>query len=332
MEIPRTRPPLITAVTVAGVRVAGVRVAGAGVVDAPIVGGHLAGIGLTLLSVGLFAACNALAKFLVLRFPVGEMLFVRSVVAVLLIAPFLRRRDFAQIRAAGKPGLHLLRSLFSAIEVAGYYWAITLLPLADASTIYLAGPIYITALSAIFLREQVGWRRWAAVLIGFAGVLVALRPTGDAATALSPQAAVALCGSFLYAVSQVVTRRLRGTPTSFLVASQMAALLVLSIGSAAWGWVMPAPLDAAMMCLVGLLAMIAYFCANRALQLAPASVVAPFQYASIIGAIVLGYLVFAEIPAGRTLAGAAIIVAAGCFILAREKRRNAATSVLAPPP
>ncbi len=299
-----------------------------------LAGNSLAGIGLTLLSVTLFACCNAVAKYLVMRFPVGEMLFVRSAVALLLILPLLRRADLAAMRRT-RPELHLLRSLCSGVEVGCYYWAITLLPLADASTIYLAGPIYITALSVFFLSEQVGWRRWAAVLVGFAGVIVAVRPSG---AGLSLHAGVALFGSLLYAISQVVTRGLRGTPTSLLVATQMAALLVLSAGTSLWGWTAPNGWEGAMMVLIGVLAMVAYFCANRGLQLAPASVVAPFQYASIIGAVALGYGIFDEIPSASTLAGAAIIVGAGCFILAREKRvgvatvAGGATSGLVPPP
>ena len=286
-------------------------------------GRNLAGIGLTLLSVGLFAACNAAAKFLVLRFPVGEMLFVRSAVALLLVLPFIRGADLAAMRRTGRPSLHLLRSACSGVEVGCYYWAITLLPLADASTIYLAGPIYVTALSVLFLHERVGWRRWAAVLVGFAGVIVAVHPQG---APVSAQALVALFGSFLYAVSQVVTRRLRGTPTRLLVATQMAALLLLSAVTALWGWTMPGQFEGGMMVLVGVLAMLAYLCANRALQLAPASLVAPFQYTSIIGATLTGFFVFAEIPGTATIAGAAIIVGAGCFILARERERPPAIS------
>ena len=275
----------------------------------------------------MFAACNAVAKYLVLRLPVGEMLFARSAFALLLLAPLLRRADFAALRRTPDPGLHLLRCLCSAIEVACYYWAITLLPLAETGTIYLAGPIYVTALAAIFLHESVGWRRWAAVLVGFAGVLVALHPAGG--PTVSAHALVALGGSLLYAISQVTTRQLRQTPTRVLVATQMAALLVLSTFTAApilgrTGWAMPTALEAVMMATIGVLAMLAYACANNALQRAPASVVAPFQYASILAAIALGYLVFAEIPTVATLAGAGLIVAAGGFILMRENRPRTA--------
>lgn len=275
----------------------------------------LAGIGFTVLGVLLFAGCNALSKWLVVGTPVGEILFLRSVVALLLLAPFIHRRDLVALRAEGRWGLHFLRVGFSVVEVGCFYWALSGLPLGDTSTIYLAGPIYVTALSAVFLRERVGWRRWTAVLAGFVGVLVALRPTG---AALSPHALVAVGGSLLYAGSLVATRRLRGTPNALLVASQIAGLLLLSGATAAFGWVLPTPGEAVLLALVGVGSMGGYLCVNRGLQLAPASVVAPFQYTSIVWAMALGALVFAETYAPATLLGAAIIVAAGVFIVVRE--------------
>jgi drug/metabolite transporter (DMT)-like permease len=282
-------------------------------------GARLAGIGLTLISIMMFAGTNALAKWLSHGegVPVGEVLFARAVLGVALVVPFVTRADIAAMVAGGRPWLHALRMTASAVEVCCYYWAITGLPLADGSTIYLAGPIYVTALAAVFLRERVGWHRWAAVLAGFTGVLVALRP---GSMVLTPHAIVALCGSVLYAISLVATRGLRATPNKLLAGSQMAALLVISGGSALAGWVMPSATQAALMVVVGVVSLLAYLCVNRGLQLAPASVVAPFNYGSIVFAVALGYFVFGDIPSGPTIAGAAIIVCAGLFILLGERR------------
>jgi drug/metabolite transporter (DMT)-like permease len=213
----------------------------------------------------------------------------------------------------------------SGIEVGCYYWALTALTLAGISTIYMAAPIYTVALSALFLREQVGWRRWLAVLAAFGGVLVALRPDvgGGVGVAgvgsVGVHALVALFGSLLYATSLVATRRLRATPNRLLVASQVAALALFTGASSGLGWVMPTSSAIGQMALIGAVSLIAYLCVNRGLQLAPASAVAPFQYSSIIWAIILGYLAFAEIPTGATLVGATVIVAAGLFILLRER-------------
>jgi drug/metabolite transporter (DMT)-like permease len=280
--------------------------------ETPVERSHLGGIGLTLLSILMFAGTNALAKWLNHAVPVGELLFARAALGVLLIAPFVSRRDIAAMVAGGRPWLHALRVAASAVEVCCFYWAISDLPLADGSTIYLAGPVYVTALSAVFLRERVGWRRWAAVVVGFVGVLVALRPAG---AVMTPHALVAVGGSVLYAVSLVATRRLRATPNTLLAGTQMAALLLLSGASAAAGWVVPDVAEAALMAVVGVVSLLAYLCVNRGLQLAPASVVAPFNYASILGAVMLGYMMFGDVPAPATLVGAAIIVCAGLFIL-----------------
>jgi drug/metabolite transporter (DMT)-like permease len=287
------------------------------VVSHQLLGTRLAGIGLTLLSILMFAGTNALAKWLNHAVPVGEVLFARAALGGLLIAPFVSRADLAAMVAGGRPWLHALRMSASAVEVCCFYWAISDLPLADGSTIYLAGPIYVTALSAIYLRERVGWHRWAAVLVGFIGVLVALRPGG---MSLTPHAMVAVIGSVLYAISLVATRGLRATPNSLLAGSQMAALLVISGGSALAGWVVPGATEAALMGVVGLVSLVSYLCVNRGLQLAPASVVAPFNYASILCAVALGYAVFGDIPGPATLTGAAIIVCAGLFILLGERR------------
>lgn len=288
----------------------------------------LAGIGITLLGVFVFACSNALAKWLTGGYHVGEILFARSVVVLLVLAFFITRDDIRAMRADGRPWLHIFRALLSAVEVVCFYWAIVELPLAGGTTIYLASPIYVTALSAIFLREDVGWRRWCAVLAGFGGVLVALQPAGLSFTIY---AAVSVAGSLMYAISLVITRRLRGTPTTLLVTVQVVPLLLITAVSAipldhptslVGGWVMPSWPDAAILAAVGVLSMVGYLCINRGIQMAPASVITPFNYASIVWATILGYLVFHEIPTPAMLAGATIIVAAGLYIVLREHVRG----------
>ncbi len=275
----------------------------------------LAGIGFTLLGGLVFSASNATAKYLSAGYPPGQTLFVRSVIALLILSPLLRWADIRALFAPGQRGLQALRCGCSAIEVGMYYWALTWLGLAEISAIYLAGPIYVTAMSALFLGERVGWRRWAAVAVGFTGVLVALQPGSGA---VSVPALIAVAGSVLYSISLVATRRLRGTPNALLVASQVAALAVPS--AIPLGWAMPLGWDWLALAAVGVIAMCGYVCVNRGLQLAPASVVAPFSYASIVWASLLGYFVFGDVPSVHTLLGAALIVGAGLFIVQRQRR------------
>lgn len=288
----------------------------------------LVGIGVTMLGVFVFALSNALAKWLTGGYPVGEILFFRSFVVLAILAFLVTRADLRAMREDGRPWLHVFRALLSAVEVVCFYWAIVELPLAGGTTIYLAGPIYVTAMSALFLREDVGWRRWLAVLAGFGGVVVALQPSGLSFTIYT---AVSVAGSVMYAISLVITRRLRGTPTTLLVGVQVVPLLLITALSA-WpltpptsligGWILPSVTDAAILALVGVLSLTGYWCINRGLQLAPASVITPFNYASIVWATALGYLVFHEIPTPAMLTGAAIIIAAGLYIVLREHVRG----------
>ena len=276
----------------------------------------LAGIGMMALSVAVFAGSNVIAKWLVADCPVGETLFVRCTVTLMLLLPFLRRRDLLVVWAVGRPWLHLLRLVGGSLDSICYYWAITVLPLADASAIYLAAPICVTGLSALFLGERVDWQRWAAVLVGFAGVLIALRPGG---ATLSVYALVALAGTVSYSASVAATRRLRKVPNIVLVASQVVGVLVFT-GATAGGWIWPSFTQDGLLVAVGVLSMGGFLFLNRGLQLAPASVVTPLQYTGIVWAGVLGYLVFGDVPGASTLAGAAVIIAAGAFIVLRQRR------------
>jgi len=206
--------------------------------------------------------------------------------------------------------------VLSALEVGMFFWAVSYLPLADTVTFYLAGPIYVTALSVILLGEKVCWRRWTAVLAGFVGVVLALRPS---AASFTLPALIALGGSFFFSVLMITTRMLRKTTDTVLISGQIAATLLLGAAFAPFGWVLPSFRDFALLCLFGVLSIVALACVNRSLKLARASVVVPYQYTMMIWAIILGYLVFGDVPDLFTLAGAAIIIAAGLYIFWREQ-------------
>src|SRR3954452_20695549 len=166
----------------------------------------LAGIGLMVLGIFLFCGNDALGKWLLGTYSVWQMLLIRSIAALLLLAPLIWRVGIAGFTAAPRPGLQVARVLLSVAESIMFFWGVTYLPLADTVTFYLAAPIYVTALSAMFLKEHVGWRRWSAVMVGFAGVMIALRPS---AATLTLPALIAIVGSFCFAVFLVITRILR---------------------------------------------------------------------------------------------------------------------------
>src|SRR3984957_13040143 len=184
---------------------------------------RLPGIGLMGLLIFMFSFGDALGKFMVATYSVGQLLLLRACAALLVLLPMVWRHR-AQFRQLERPWLQLLRVTLSTLEVAAFFLATVYLPLADVVTYYLACPIFVTALSAIVLREQVGWRRWSAILIGFCGVLIALRPS---AQTISWPALIALCGSLSFAVLMLITRSLRATPDIVLASTQFAGTFVL---------------------------------------------------------------------------------------------------------
>src|SRR6201997_3708897 len=184
---------------------------------------RLAGIGLMLLSIFMFSFGDALGKFIVATYSVGQLLWLRACAALLVLLPMIWRHR-AEFLRLERPWLQLLRVTLSTLEVAAFFLAVAYLPLADVVTYYLACPIFVTALSAIVLREEVGWRRWSAILVGFAGVLIALHPSSQS---YSWPALIALCGSLSFAVLMLITRSLRNTPDIVMASSQFVGTFLL---------------------------------------------------------------------------------------------------------
>src|SRR3954465_12291650 len=288
---------------------------------------RLAGIGLMLAGVCMFAFGDALGKALVATYPVSELLLLRAAMPLMIMLALVWRHR-ATLPRLERPWLQLLRMVLSTTEVAAFFVAVVYLPLADVITYYLAGPIFVTALSAIILREQVGWRRWSAVAVGFAGVLIAMQPS---AQTISWPPLIAVGGSFSFALLMIVTRSLRATPDIVLAATQFAGTFTVGLAMAPFAFVAPALPDLGLFVLAGCISIVALLCTNRSLKLAPASVVVPYQYAMIIWAVIFGYLVFGDVPSMATIMGAAIIIAAGLYIFIREQRLGRVETEVSPP-
>jgi drug/metabolite transporter (DMT)-like permease len=276
---------------------------------------RLVGIGLMLVAIGLFSFGDAAGKLIVATYSVGQLLLLRSCVALLLLAPMLWRYR-GGFRRIERPWLQLLRVMLSVLDVAAFFLAVSYLPLADVITYYLAAPIFVTALSAILLRERVGWRRWSAVLIGFCGVLIALRPS---AQTLTLPAMIALAGSMAFAGLMLTTRLLRATADMVLASTQFAGSLLVGMVAAPFGWITPNWSSLGLFILSAVVSVCALLCANRSLKLAPASVVTPYQYSMIVWAVMFGYVVFGDVPSSATILGASIIIGAGLYIFLRER-------------
>ncbi|MCX5567862.1 MULTISPECIES: DMT family transporter [Kaistia] len=291
--------------------------------------GPLLGIALMVLGILLYSVNDTLGKWLVGTYSVGMILLIRSLAALLVMLPVIcRDNGVRQLAKAPRPWMQLLRVGVITGEIGFFYWAVSLLPLADVMTYYLAGPIYVTALSALLLKEKVDGPRWAAILAGFVGVLIVLQPSSDS---LSWGALIAIGGSLFFAALMIVTRQLRGTPDKTLLTFSTVSTLLVGAVIAPFSWVTPTTIDFGLLGLLGVVALMAQFCVTRSLKLAPASVVVPYQYTMLIWAVVFGYFVFGDQPKVSMLIGAAIIIASGLFIFMREQRetRNKAGETIA---
>jgi drug/metabolite transporter (DMT)-like permease len=288
---------------------------------------HLAGVTLILAAVVMFSLGDALGKFIVATYSVGQLMLLRASTALLLLAPSIWRRR-ADFQSLERPRLQLLRVVLSTLEIAAFFLAAAYLPLADITTYYLATPIFVTALSAIVLREQVGWRRWSAILIGFCGVLIALEPSAQTVTW---PAMIALAGSLAFSWLMLITRSLRATPGIVLASAQFLGTLVFGLAVAPFGWITPTWRHLGLFCAAGAISVCALLCVNRSLKLAPASTVAPYQYSMILWAAMFGYIVFGDVPQVHTALGAAIIIGAGIYIFLRERELGRTGTMISPP-
>ncbi len=279
---------------------------------------------LTLAGMLLFALNDVMGKWLVGQFSVGQVVLIRSLAALAVMVPVLYRGGLRPLLAVDRPGLHFLRAVLMACEGFAFYAAVAYLPLADTVTYWMAGPIYVAALASVFLGERVDWRGWAAILVGFVGVLIALRPS---TASLGGPALIALAGSLAFSVSMVLGRKLRATADSTIVVWQMLASVVaggigvwlLPPGTGPAGWRGMTLAELAMLALLGVVAMVAHILMNRAFKHADAGTVMPFQYSILLWAVIFGALFFGDIPGPGMMIGAGLIVAAGLYIALRSR-------------
>lgn len=277
-----------------------------------------AGIALMLIGILLFSLNDVWAKYLVASYSVPQLIFLRSIGALAMLAPFILRNGLRATFRLDQPGLHAVRMVLIIIDLFAFVWAVKFLPVADVLALYLAAPLIITALSGPLLGEKVGWRRWSAVGVGFIGVLLILQP-GNGAVSLP--ALIALGGAIAWAGLILTTRALRGTPDLTLISWHTMTTLVAGGVPLAWAWVPPTLSGWVGLIGLGVLATFAHMAMNRALKLAPASLVAPFQYTMIVWAALFGWLVFGDVPSVQMLMGTVLVIGSGLYVWHRERTR-----------
>lgn len=282
-----------------------------------------AGVGLFVLAVFLLALMDLGIKWLSADYPTMQIVFFRSFFGLVpLLLPILLSGRWNDLRTR-RPLAHLARGLVAVIAAGSFFFALGELPLATVYTIGYSAPLFMTALSLPLLGERVGIRRWAAVLVGFAGVLLAMRPGFGDAGFLSLGAAAALVGAFGYALALVSVRLLSRTETNAAIAVYGTLVMALASGLTLPGrFVMPAPVNLALLIGLGLLGGTAALAMVEAFRRSPAAVLAPFEYSTILWGVLFGYLIWNEVPDGWVAAGAAIVIASGLYILQRERARR----------
>jgi S-adenosylmethionine uptake transporter len=275
----------------------------------------LAGILLMLAGDFMFALNDAMGKWLVASFSVGQVVLIRSIGAFIVLGPMLAKQGTDKLFHMERRDLQFLRVVATTLDTLFFYAAVVYLPLADVMSFYMAGPIYVAALSHFLLGEKVGWRRWTAILLGFCGVLVMLKPSS---AAFSLPSIFALIGSLSFAFAIILNRRLRNTSDTSLVTWQTIGTLVVGGALTIGAWTTPSAFDIGAMLLLGIVSCIAHLLITRALKLAPASTLAPLHYTLLLWAIVFGLVFFGDVPSPRILIGAGIVVLAGLFIFHRK--------------
>jgi len=258
--------------------------------------------------------------------PVFEIVFFRNAFAFIPLGLYIWRTSGVSVLKTRRPLGHLHRSAVGLLGMTCGFFALQRLALTEATAFTFAAPLFMTALSALMLREPVGWRRWGAVLVGFAGVLIMVRPQpGHMNLTGVAFALVAAVGS---ALAMVQIRQIAATekgPTIVFYFTLSGTLVGLAVS--VFDWVTPDPQTFAVLALGGLIGGVGQLFLTEAIRVAPVGVVAPFDYSQLIWATILGYLIWGELPQAATVAGAAVVAASGLYVLHRELLRFRRTSV-----
>jgi S-adenosylmethionine uptake transporter len=299
-------------------------------IDSPI-----QGIVLITAGIAVFSIQDIIIRSLSATYPALEIMFIRGLAALIPIAVLVYLGGGWSSLRVPHPFINLVRGLLQVTSYTAYYMAMTAMPLADVTAILFVSPLIVTLLSALFLGESVGPRRWLAVVVGLGGILIIVRPSS---AMLEPEAFLVLAAAFTYATSVVITRRIgrsqSGASLAFIamaifVAVSGAAGIVMGDGAFAneshpslsfllRAWATPDGRDLLLLSACGMIAAIGFYCLAQGYRIAPASLVAPFEFISMPLAVLWGILIWDEVPSPATLLGILLIVGSGIYVLNRE--------------
>ncbi len=281
---------------------------------------------LKLSSVAFLGCLAACVKYLGDAVPTGQIIFVRGLISIAVLAGIALHTTGLAILRTQRPGSHAMRSLAGTASMFCWFTALTLIPLADFTAISFTAPMFLTVLAMLFLGERIHAYRWSALAIGFAGVLITIGPhltLGGSSLGVAVALGAAVCS----ALAMVSLRGMSGSSGEHPLAITFyfsLTTVVCSAVTAAWGWPMPTAHQWLFIVLAGLLGVAGQLLMTMSYRYAEASTLAPLDYTNLLLAVALGYFFFAEVPHWSMWVGAPLVIAAGLIILWREYRRYAA--------
>ncbi len=277
------------------------------------------GIAYMIAATALFAGSSAISKLLVVSYPIGEVLFARCLVGFTCVAAFILPVTGLAVFRTKKLRSHVVRSVSQCASQTFILIAFSLMPLASATAINFSAPLFATLVAAVLFKETVGAARLIALVVGFAGVLLVTNP---GAGAFQVGSLFALGNAILYGSVTVGVRRMTATEsTETLTLYQLLLLTCFFALSLPFAFVAPTWTDAGVMALNGMGNALGQYWWTRALHLAPTSAIVPFNYFSLVWAMLLGFVIWGDIPTVPLLIGSAVVVGSGLFLLWSETRR-----------
>ena len=277
-------------------------------------------------AVALWVVHDAISKWLTESYSVFQVLFARSVFALIPIGLFVRKEGGLMRLKTNRLGAVLGRGVLGIASFGCFLAALPLMGLPDIFAIVMAGPLVVTALSVVLLKEHVGVRRWGAVLVGFAAVLFMIRPGGT----IVLEGALLLLVSVLFYALNMISTRVIGRTESAGVMTFYANLVAMAVGGVlvGWSWQPPTPTGWLLLATTGLIAGLAAYAMTQAFRITTPSTLAPFEYTAMVWALIIGFVVWGDLPSWSVACAALVVVCSGLYVLHRERvtRRQARAS------
>ncbi|MEL6644160.1 MAG: DMT family transporter [Pseudomonadota bacterium] len=307
------------------------------------------GLGIAFILLGMVGISinDMLIKHLSGEYPLHQMVFVRSAIGICFSLMLLQLEGGFMILRTNRIGLHVLRGACIVFANMTFFAALAVIPLADATALFFVAPLFITLLSIPFLGERVGARRWAAVIVGFLGVIIMLRPGAEAGDEAPSRLVLLLpiLAAFAYACMQILTRSLGVTSKASAMAVYIQAMFIC-VSIVFWAvagdgryegmveseslkfllraWIWPAPGDVVFFVILGCMSTVIGYSLSQAYRLASPATIAPYEYAALPLSIFWGWVVFAHLPDAWVLSGIVLIAVAGVYVFVREGKRSPA--------